>query len=60
MRINKLKNKIGLCAAKGCFRPMSVEIKVYEDDHSQWGVSKLKNRFFICHKCAEEAILWRK
>lgn len=32
MRINKLKNKIGLCAAKGCFRPMSVEIKVCEEE----------------------------
>ena len=50
LRIRAGKNFIGLCAVKGCFKPMKVKIEVKEDS-GEWGLIKTKQRFYICHDC---------
>ena len=52
MNLNTFKNHFGLCACKGCFRIMSVELKVKEPIHNDsWGKLETKQKFFLCKKC---------
>lgn len=52
MRINTFKNYIGLCACKGCFKPLKVEIEVKTEKD---GVLVIKNKFWLCHDCIDKA-----
>lgn len=48
MRINKIKNCIGLCARKGCFKPFKVGVEVAAEKD---GVKVINKRFWLCHDC---------
>lgn len=48
MRINKLKNYIGLCAVEGCRHRFEVQIEIKEK--TQDGRELLKREFLICNE----------
>lgn len=59
-KLRRFKNRLGLCACKGCFRPIRVQMQIKEDNHGQWGVTLIKDEFWICNKHWDKVFEWMR